>query len=791
LSRISSSSPSRSTDNVRWTQLYLGLGFTTLATLILELSLTRIFSVVFYYHLAFLAISIALFGLGAGGVFSYVVSARPGNLFEKLGILALADSVCVIASLWFLVSRSATSGSLVLAAVYFASALPFFLAGTVVSIAISEAIDRVDRAYFFDLAGAATGCLLLVPFLELFGGPNTLIAAGVLYAISAAIWFNQAGAFRRRAMAVLVSLLLVGLMAANGKRGRVLDIHVAKGMALPEEAFVAWNGISRIGVSHANGSWSIVIDADAATGIPSSFDWDNLTPQDRAQLLRQGMGLPYELRPGAKTLIIGPGGGYDVARALASGSRDITAVEINPIIANDVMRDKFARESHYIYMRAGVDLHIEDGRSFVRRSSSKYQVLQATLVDTWASTAAGAFALSENNLYTTDAFTDYLSHLSDDGLMAFTRWGFEPPRESLRLISLAMAALPRVGETDPARHVIVVREDTAKLQGWGALDTVLISRKPFTDADIARAREIIARNHMDQIYLPGDAPKNAFGQLLTSLDPAKFWHDYPFDVSPVSDDRPFFFYTVQPRDLWRYITTANESSADFKVQKAVPLLFGLMAVSLCATALILLLPRFLLGSRLPKQKGVITFLWYFICLGAGYILIQVALIQKFVLLLGHPTYALVVIVFSMLVASGIGSFFSRRVIADDDSRLARLLCAIAVLVAVLAFVARPLTQTAAVWPIQAKMLITVLAIAPAAFLMGMPFPSGLRRLEDRHPPSIRWAWSLNAAASVLGSAGAIFLAIYIGLRATLLVGGALYLCAFVVILATRITRPPA
>ena len=343
--------------------------------------MTRIFSVVFYYHLAFLAISIALFGLGAGGVFSYVVSARYGNLYVKLGTLAIANSVCVVASLWFLVSRNATSGNIVLAAVYFASALPFFLAGTVVSIAISEAIDRVDRAYFFDLAGAATGCLLLVPFLELFGGPNTLIAAGVLFAISAAIWFNQAGAFRRRAMAVLVSLLLVGLMVTNGKRGRILDIHVAKGMTLPEEAFVAWNGISRIGVSRTGGSWSIVIDADAATGIPS-FDWDHLTPQDRTDLLRLGMGLPYSLRPGAKALIIGPGGGYDVARALASGSRDITAVEINPIIANDVMRDKFARESNYIYTRPGVDVHIEDGRSFVRRSDAKYQVLQATLVDT-------------------------------------------------------------------------------------------------------------------------------------------------------------------------------------------------------------------------------------------------------------------------------------------------------------------------------------------------------------------------------------------------------------------------
>jgi hypothetical protein len=213
-----------------------------------------------------------------------------------------------------------------------------------------------------------------------------------------------------------------------------------------------------------------------------------------------------------------------------------------------------------------------------------------------------------------------------------------------------------------------------------------------------------------------------------------------------------------------------------------------MIVSLAATALILLLPRFLLGARLPKQKGVIPFLLYFICLGAGYILIQVALIQKFVLLLGHPTYALVVIVFSMLVASGTGSYFSRVIVAGDDHRLMRLLCAIAVLVTALAFGARPLTESAAAWPLQAKMLITVVAIAPAAFLMGIPFPSGLRRLEERHPPSIRWAWSLNAAASVLGSAGAIFLAIYIGLRATLLVGGALYVCALLVILTTKTTR---
>ena len=499
-------------------------------------------------------------------------------------------------------------------------------------------------------------------------------------------------------------------------------------------------------------------------------------------------GFPYYLRPGAKTLVIGAGGGYDVARALASGSQDITAVEINPIIANKIMRDRFAEESHRLYFRPEVHLVIEDGRSFVRRSTEKYQVLQATLVDTWASTAAGAFALSENNLYTTDAFYDYLTHLTSDGMLVFTRWGFDPPRESLRLVTLAMDALARLGQTDPARHVMVLRDDAAKLYGWGAQDTVLISLQPFTDADIAHAKQLLSETKLEGVYLPGDGSNTPFAQLLKSPNPPAFWRGYRYDVSPVSDDRPFFFYTVQPRDLWNFVMTASTESADYKVNRAIPLLFALIAVSIGATLLILILPRLLLGTRLPKQQGVFLFLMYFLCLGAGYILIQVALIQKFVLLLGHPTYALTVIVFSMLVASGAGSFWSRRVIGGNDTRLMRVLAGVALLVTALAFAAPALTAGAVSWPLPAKMLITALAIAPAAFLMGMPFPSGLRRLEETHSPSVRWAWSLNAAASVLGSGGAIVLAIYTGLRATLLFGGALYLIALLVILATRVQR---
>jgi len=217
----------------------------------------------------------------------------------------------------------------------------------------------------------------------------------------------------------------------------------------------------------------------------------------------------------------------------------------------------------------------------------------------------------------------------------------------------------------------------------------------------------------------------------------------------------------------------------------VPLLFGLMVLCLLATGLVMVLPRLVLGSRLPKQKGILTFLLYFVCLVAGYILVQMALIQKFMLLLGQPTRALTVIVFSMLVASGAGSYFSRTVVAGVDKRLMMVLAAVAVLIALLAVGATPLVRVAATWPMVARVMVAVAAIAPAAFFMGMPFPSGLRRLEERHAPSLRWAWSLNAAASVAGSVVSVVLGIYLGLRATLLIGGAMYLLALLVILITR------
>jgi hypothetical protein len=281
--------------------------------------------------------------------------------------------------------------------------------------------------------------------------------------------------------------------------------------------------------------------------------------------------------------------------------------------------------------------------------------------------------------------------------------------------------------------------------------------------------------------LPDETISNPFHDLLHSSRPEEYEHAYRFDISPVSDNRPFFFYTVQPRDLWRFITGIKNTSADYKINQAVPLLFGLMAVSIAATLVILALPPILLGARLPRRRGVLWFLLYFVFIGAGYILVEVALIQKFVLFLGHPTYALTVVIFSMLLSSGLGSFWSRRLVGQSSAKLSMALVAVVALVGAVAAVVSPLVAGGVGWPQWLKIATAVLLIFPAGFAMGMPFPSGLKRLEARQESSVRWAWSLNAAASVMGSAGAIVCAIYFGLIQTLLIGAVLYLLALVIL----------
>ena len=771
-------------------RLCLAVGLCALAALLLELALTRIFSVVLFYHYAFMAISTALFGLGAGGVLAYWIEAGgkgAERLWPKLGRLATMNALCTLLALWIVLQRPLTfgmtwQGALVLAMVYLVCAFPFLLAGVVISLSISNTIRDVSKVYFSDLLGAATGCLLLIPLLDRAGGPGAVMMAGALFALAGAAWHSIDGWNRRATISTAIAALLAAMALLNPSSG-FIDVKYAKGQSLPAEEFSKWNSFSRISVGPDSRSDRslILIDSDAGTEI-SDADIDALTPVQREAMLSQGPGLPYFVRPGAKTLVIGAGGGMDVARALASGSRDVTAVEINPLIVDGVMRQAYAKQSRGLYFRDDVRVVIEDGRTFVRRTGESFQVIQMTLVDSWASTAAGAFALAENHLYTTEAFVDYLEHLSDDGMIAITRWEFSEPRESLRVVSVARAALLRIRAAQPARHIIVAREDVDRIDNWGAKDTILIKRTPFTDEELAVAHQAVKSIGMAEVYFPDLALANPFTALLTSPDPDAYIASYPFQIWPTTDNRPFFFYTVPLGSLWSFVTSPWH--VDSKINLGVMLLVAALVMSILGTVTILALPRLLLKQKVPSGPRLWIHLLYFFAIGVAFILVEISLVQRIVFFLGQPTYALTVVIFSMLLSSSFGSFVSRRVIAGDDRRLSILLLGVVSSVAMLVLVAPGVMDATLSQPLSLKLAVLAAMIFPAGFLMGMPFPSGLRRLEAVFPNAVCWAWAVNSAASVLGSVGAVFLGIHLGLAQTAMIGGALYIGALA---AVRLT----
>jgi hypothetical protein len=754
-----------------------------MAASLLDLSFARVLAVVFYPPQAHFAILVALLGLALGGIFSYTVAGRKAPLFSSLGRLSLLAAILIIPALAAVLAQGGPSSGSGFALVCLAACLPFAGAGAIFSLLIAEAIQHADRVYAFALGGAAAGCLLLPPLLKLVGGPDTAIAAAVTFAVAAAIWQSLAGSASGRAGSVAVALALVTFLVYN-HRLPVLTVRHSKGREMSAaEIFSKWNGISRVGIEpDAGGKLSIAIDGQLSTPI-ARFDLANLSERDRRDLTLQGPGLAYALRPGAKTLVVGSGGGWDLARALYSGSGDVTAVEPNPIVADTIMRERYAALSNGLYLEPEVHVRVEDPRAFLRRDAAKYRVLQITLADS-RTPAAGGLALSRSELYTSDAFRDYLGHLTSGGILSVTRWGFDPPRESLRVISLAIDALTQLGEKDAWRHIVVSRQEVAP--GDPALDTVLIARKPFEPADIARAHSVFATGAQRALYYPGSAIPNPFRDLLLSPNPAAFERGYAFDITPVTDDRPFFFYLVQPRD----IVASFGGRAGRETGAAIPLLFGPMGIAVVATTLILLIPPPPFQTRLAAHSDLRGFQVYFLFTSAGYTLVASGLIQKLVLFLGHSTYSLTGVIVALLISSGVGSFHGGHFLGQDEGRLIKALGLIALLATLLALVLSALLPAVGWLPLALRLALAVVLIAPLGFVMGMPLPAGLKRLEAWHGASVRWACALYAASGVLGSAASLVCGLYLGFAQTAVAGAVCYLGALAIVARGRPADAP-
>ncbi len=799
-------------------RLFGGIFLISLATLMYELILTRIFSVLMWYHFASMAISLALFGMGSAALLVYL---KPNWFpFDKTRRIA---SRC---SLYFALSVAAFFGVFVLFrlqpqfgfrvlsffhqpfyqpfqqgfyeqgmafemlpalfALYLVTALPFFFSGLALALLLGRYLRDINRLYFWDLLGAGVGCLLIIVLLHLLGGITAILAISLTGLLAALLFLPKQGrSGGTKLFVVIVGLVLLAAGVGNMLNG-FAEVRFVRGRFEPNLLWSSWNSFSRVAVYPSQSQ-----EMDQAWGLSRNYrgpipeqlgmvvDDTGYTTMFRAdkgkydEFFRSNViALPYLLNNAAKSLVIGPGGGKDVLVALAMGAEDVTAVEMNSLIVQAV-NDEFGSFTGELYRQPKVRVAVDEGRNYIRRSTEKYDVIQASAVFGRTAPAAGAFTLSENNLYTVEAFSDYWDHLTDDGILTIARFIFE--RETLRLVSLGLALLEERGVADPGAHLAVIKER--------GLANVMLKRSPFSAADLEQLRRESAAQGFKIVYLPDDrSGSGAFSRLIASGGSQSFYESIPFDLTPTSDDRPFFYYMLKPADFIQLFSFPEKSSFE---DRALLTLRNLLMVVTIIVAVFLLLPLLIWKRNALKEPSAIRRILYFSCLGLGFMLIEIGLLRRFILFLGQPIYALAVILCALLVFSGFGSLLSGPLSAGRERRfLSTILLALVLLSSLYVFLLPGILDMAMTASLVQRCLLSVALLAPLGFFLGMPLPVGMQLLHQS-PDGIPWSWGINSATSVWGALLAVVLAMNFGFTLTLLLGVAVYLVALMVILVPQ------
>lgn len=783
----------------------VGVGLVSLALMLTQIVLTRIFSVIIWYHFAFFAISVALLGLAASALFVHLAGDRlstarapnhlaAGALAFSASTLGLGMFLVHVTPDWF--GAGNTSGFTVVTAklllLFALTTLPFLLGGFVIGLALARWPEAIQRNYAWDLGGAAAACALVIPVLDWIGAPKALIVS-IGFGCASALAFLVHPS-RRRALVVsaLVSaaLLAAGVGAASSG---ALEVRSAKGLDLtrmvPE--YSRWNSFSLINVfpswnSHGWGlsptyygpiaeQKSLVIDMNALTTLTAAGpDLRN------AEFVRHDLSaLAFRLRPdAANTCIIGAGGGKDVLAALLSGSKHVAAVEVNPLTANDVMRNHYREFTGGLYMRDDVSVHVEDGRSYLRRTDERFDVILISMVDTSAATAAGAYALAENSLYTSSAFRDYFARLTPDGMLTVAWVGFEGLAAGARLASVAREALQRMGR-DPARAVAVVETPWISVSN-ATMYNFVIKPAGFSDAELAQLHGVLATSGFGATYTPHGASNTAtqegrwITRILTADDDAalaKEMDGWPLDVSSVDDDRPFFFYQSRLRDAPRALFSQQEGHL---YGNGLAILIKVLFASLLMTALCIGVPLAIeTASGRMTRRGAAADVGYVCALGCGYMFIEIGSIQRMLPYLGQSTYALTAVLLVLLLTGALGSAFASR----SDASLRTLFYALIAYFIVLFGAWGSLASATSALTLQWRALIVAVVLAPMGFAMGAPFPSVLAAVRQRNAERIPWLWGINGATSVLASVLSTVAAMHFGIRALLAAGIVAYALA--------------
>lgn len=800
------------------------------AVIAYEIALMRAFSIGQWYHFAYMVISIALLGFGASGTLLSFARQRLLDAYET-AFAAFATLFALAIPACFALSQKIAFDPfllvwdrrqlLYLGEYYLALFVPFFFAASAIGLTLVRWPERTPYFYGFNLLGSGAGAVAAIGLLSLTTASRTIFWIGVIAALAAVVALSRLG--RRRRFVGLAALVVVYALFVPAER-LAIRISQYKGLAvslrLPEVRIIARRSspLGRVDVlaspviRHAPGlsmaasttippQYGLFLDAETA-GAVTRFD-GNLAPLEFLDWVSSA--LPYHLlaaQPGGRpprVLVLGGGGGMETLQALYHRAGQVDAVELDGNVI-DLTTRVFGDFSGHLYERPPVRVYRREARGFVESSRERYDLIQISLVDSFAASMAGVYALTESYLYTVEAFEAYLDHLSPSGMLAVTRWLKMPPRDNLKMFATAEEALRRRG-LDPAEHIVLIRS-------W-ATATLVVKTTPFSSAEVEALKAFCAARLFDVSYYPGirQEETNRFSilpqehysnaaQRILSRDRDRFFRDYAFAIRPARDDQPYFFHFFKWKALPLLLRTMGREWVPFLEWGYIVLVATLLQAAVIS-ALLIVLPLWLAERVKPAQQVVpradaqspaplggyprLRLFVFFLAIGLGYLFVEMALIQKLTLLLAHPLYAVAVVLAGMLMFSGVGSLVAARL--DQGDWLWRSAALVALGTGLAGLFLSPLVRAGLHWNAAAKLALSLAILAPLAFFMGMPFALGLKRVGEAAEGAadgqswVAWAWTVNGCASVLSTILATLLAMAWGFRVVLSVAAGLYLVA--------------
>ena len=781
----------------------------------------RLFSIIQWHHFAYMIISLALLGYGASGTLLTIFREKllPKYATVYLGSIALF-AFTALAS--YLLSQQiqfnaeqilwAPDHALKLMLIYLLLVLPFFFAATAIGLSLIRFQEEVSRIYAADLFGAGGGALLIILLLFILPPGETLRYLTLLGMV--ALLIGSWELYQERAskpivivLPILVALLLLPnswfepelspykglaqtlrITGAKVVEQRSSPLGLISVVESPQIPFRHAPGMSLNAMTEPPEQVGLFIDGDAMTvvirdqGEREAFEYlDQLTSA-----------LPYHLfdkdEKVDSVLLLGAGGGSGVLQARYHNVAGIRAVELDTNIIN-LVQERYGEFSGYLYNREEIDIIAEEARGFVARDDQFYRLIQLELFDSYSASSAGLYALSESYLYTVEALQAYLNRLEPDGYLAISRWIKLPPRDTLKLFATAIDALKQLGVERPEEHLLLIRT----LQ----TSTLLIKQSPIAKGEIERALNFARERSFDLAYYPEMPPEvaNRFNILarpyfylgaMALLDDegdgrSEFIERYKFNLEPATDDRPFFFQFFKWQVLSEILSLAGEGGMPL-LELGYLILVATLLQALCGAAFLIVLPLWLYRRKSRARREwhlVLPSFAYFLGLGLAFLFIEVAFIQKFILFLHHPTFAIAVVLAAFLIFAGLGSLWSKR-FSDTGEYVKGVrgaVIALVIIALIYTVLLGPLFLLMMALPITLKIVVSLILIAPLAFAMGIPFPLGLSRLAELERGLVPWVWGVNGCASVLSAVIATIFAIHFGFTVVILLALMLYIAS--------------